>query len=332
MGGGCGRPRRRPPGRRGRPRPGWSSGTRSARVTSSASLSLGAIPTAGRQGARCGAAFSRSSMVTYRAVARVSKSASTGPPGSTLGSQRRSGHPRPPPTPLGIDRLVGDACRPAAVAILDPSLGQVQLPVDHGVPVSLAYTPRRRPGRSRRGRRCRCTGAAPHRGGALLEVAGLVHHQHHLEVAERLDQVGAHERPGPSAAPPGRTGPRPDPATPLALPASGQGQPPGCGRRPPSELRLSSQQRIINGGRPRLLPGPASPDQPGNDLRLEYWPLTSAYGSWVMARSSAGALRRTRMFISTNHRVITVGKMMVRILVTVVGSPAAWIRPRTMAR
>jgi len=54
MGGGCGRPRRRLPGRRGRPRPGWSSGTRSARVTSSASLSLGAIPTAGRQGARCG--------------------------------------------------------------------------------------------------------------------------------------------------------------------------------------------------------------------------------------------------------------------------------------
>jgi hypothetical protein len=33
---------------------------------------------------------------------------------------------------------------------------------------------------------------------------------------------------------------------------------------------LSSQQRIINGGRPRLLPGPASPDQPGHDLRLEY--------------------------------------------------------------
>ena len=56
--------------------------------------------------------------------------------------------------------------------------------------------------------------------------------------------------------------------------------------------------------------------------------LTSAYGSRVMARSSADALRRTRMFTSTNHRVITVGKMMVRTLVTVVGSPAAaWIRP-----
>src|SRR6266511_3531386 len=64
-----------------------------ARVTSSASLSLGGIPTAGRQGARWGAAFSRSSMVTYSAVARVSRSASTGPPGSTLGSSADHGHP-----------------------------------------------------------------------------------------------------------------------------------------------------------------------------------------------------------------------------------------------
>jgi hypothetical protein len=33
---------------------------------------------------------------------------------------------------------------------------------------------------------------------------------------------------------------------------------------------LSTQHRIINGGRPRLPADPASPDQPGNDLRLEY--------------------------------------------------------------
>src|SRR6266545_1850396 len=56
-----------------------------ARVTSSASDSLGAIPTAGRQGARCGAVFSRSSVVTYSAVARVSRSASTGPPRLDVG-------------------------------------------------------------------------------------------------------------------------------------------------------------------------------------------------------------------------------------------------------
>src|SRR6266540_4159068 len=56
-----------------------------ARVTSSASDSLGVIPTAGRQGARCGAVFSRSSVVTYSAVARVSRSASTGPPRLDVG-------------------------------------------------------------------------------------------------------------------------------------------------------------------------------------------------------------------------------------------------------
>jgi hypothetical protein len=60
-------------------------------------------------------------------------------------------------------------------------------------------------------------------------------------------------------APPGQTGPRPDPATPPALPAIGQGQPPGCALRPPSDLWLSSQHRIINGGRPELLTGPAHP-------------------------------------------------------------------------
>src|SRR5262245_7280819 len=64
-----------------------------AKVTSSASLSLGAIPTAGRHGARWGACCSRSSMVTYSAVARVSRSASTGPPGSTLGLNADHGHP-----------------------------------------------------------------------------------------------------------------------------------------------------------------------------------------------------------------------------------------------
>jgi hypothetical protein len=37
------------------------------------------------------------------------------------------------------------------------------------------------------------------------------------------------------------------------------------------------------------------------------------------------------MLISTNQRVITVGKMMVRTLVIVVGWPAAaWIRPTVM--
>src|SRR6266498_2369735 len=83
-----------------------------ARVTSSASVSLGAIPTAGRHGARWGCCCSRSSMVTYSAVARVSRSASTGPPGSTLGLNADHGHPPFNPAPLGINRLgsaVGEA-------------------------------------------------------------------------------------------------------------------------------------------------------------------------------------------------------------------------------
>src|SRR5213595_316351 len=44
-----------------------------ARVTSSASLSVGMIPTSGRHGASCGEAFSASSILTYSAVARVSR-------------------------------------------------------------------------------------------------------------------------------------------------------------------------------------------------------------------------------------------------------------------
>src|SRR6266536_1343261 len=77
-----------------------------ANVTSSASVSLGGIPTAGRQGARWGACFSRSSTVTYSAVARVSRSASTRPPTrSTLGSNADHGHPPLISPPLGINRL-----------------------------------------------------------------------------------------------------------------------------------------------------------------------------------------------------------------------------------
>jgi hypothetical protein len=52
-----------------------------ARVTSSASLSCGVMPTVGRHGASCGELFSRSSVFTNSAVARVSRSVSTVPPG-----------------------------------------------------------------------------------------------------------------------------------------------------------------------------------------------------------------------------------------------------------
>jgi Protein of unknown function (DUF742) len=66
-------------------------------------------------------------MVTYSAVARVSRSASTGPPGSTLGSQRRSWAPSAPCVPLGINRLgviqvlVGDMADDHLVMVYRPT-------------------------------------------------------------------------------------------------------------------------------------------------------------------------------------------------------------------
>jgi hypothetical protein len=66
---------------------------------------LGAMPTRGRGGTSWGACCGRSSMVTCSAVARVSRSASTGPFGLDVGSQRRSWAPSAHPPPLGIDRL-----------------------------------------------------------------------------------------------------------------------------------------------------------------------------------------------------------------------------------
>src|SRR3984957_3401149 len=74
-----------------------SSACSTARVTSSASLSWGAMPTAGLSGASCGDSFSRSSVLTYSAVARVSR----------LFVTQRSWTPSPHlRRPLGITRLV----------------------------------------------------------------------------------------------------------------------------------------------------------------------------------------------------------------------------------
>ena len=83
-----------------------------ARVTNSASDSLGAIPTAGRSGTHSGCWINRSSTVTYTVVARVSRSGFIpGPPGS--GKFFHPGildTPTPktvdyPPTPLGTTHL-----------------------------------------------------------------------------------------------------------------------------------------------------------------------------------------------------------------------------------
>jgi hypothetical protein len=58
-----------------------------ASVTSSASEICGLNPISGRHGARCGAICNRSSIVTYSAVARVSRSASTRASGFDVGCE-----------------------------------------------------------------------------------------------------------------------------------------------------------------------------------------------------------------------------------------------------
>lgn len=75
-----------------------------ARVISSASLSCGSMPTAGRSGAGCGDSSSRSSVLTYSAVARVSSSVVTNGSWTPSPCLRRSS--------LGISHL-GDWTAPA---------------------------------------------------------------------------------------------------------------------------------------------------------------------------------------------------------------------------
>ena len=191
----------------------------------------------------------------------------------------------------------------AALSVGQPPPGQVQLTVDHPVPgrggirqvdgdlgvVDLAGGPG-------------VLALHPDRAGALLEVPGLVDHQHRGRVAEVVDQVVAHvvadrvvvpDRPGqqvlhavwggipsvlgdrpavlarqvsqqPEHEPPGPP-PRLHPAEPARHPAQQLLQPhlPAGGINPyavASGHRLivgCSHNTMIDGGRPRPLPGPA---------------------------------------------------------------------------
>jgi hypothetical protein len=88
--------------------------------------------------------------------------------------------------------LIGDTGSLAAVRVTGPTPGDIQLPVDHAVPS--------RAGIHKQDRDLRALHAArgagvlalhPHGLGALLPIAGLVHHQHPVRVAQVLDQVGA---------------------------------------------------------------------------------------------------------------------------------------------
>jgi hypothetical protein len=75
-------------------------------------------------------------------------------------------------------------------------------------------------------------------------------------LARQVGQQPVHERPGPPAWLHPRE-PARDPAQQLLQPPPAIGQGLRCGLRPPSDLWLSSQHQIINGGRPRLLADPA---------------------------------------------------------------------------
>ena len=94
---------------------------------------------------------------------------------------------------LGLElHLLGDAGHPAALPVSGPALGQVQLPIDQGMPAGASVgqehpdlavlDPPGRPG---------VLTLHPGRLGALLEEPGLVHHQHPTRVAQVLYDIAA---------------------------------------------------------------------------------------------------------------------------------------------
>jgi hypothetical protein len=72
-------------------------------------------------------------------------------------------------------------------------LGHIQLTVDHGVPgIAGIHQVDGDLGVLDPARGADVLALHPHRLAGLLEITGLIHDQHRLRVAERLDQVGAH--------------------------------------------------------------------------------------------------------------------------------------------
>jgi hypothetical protein len=87
--------------------------------------------------------------------------------------------------------LIGNAGRLQARRTTDPSLRQVQLPVDQGVPnLAGIHQVDRDLGVLDPACGAGVLALHPHRLGALLQVAGLVHDQHRLRIAERLGEIG----------------------------------------------------------------------------------------------------------------------------------------------
>jgi hypothetical protein len=109
------------------------------------------------------------------------------------GVQRTGQHPR---GQLGLGRkphLVRDAGRLQEGRIVGPGPGQVQLPVDHGMPgIGGVHQVDRHLGVLDPPSGAGVLALHAHGGGALLEIAGLVDDQHRLWVAQVLDEIGAH--------------------------------------------------------------------------------------------------------------------------------------------
>jgi hypothetical protein len=109
----------------------------------------------------------------------------------------------------------------------------------------------------------------------------------------REGPAGRARTPWPAAAaPPERTDLRPDSSTRRIAAASGRGRRLRCGLRPPSDLWLSSQHQMINGGRPGLPAGPGrTPPGRSRSRRVGDWRGATGRGPFpVPARQTVRAV------------------------------------------
>jgi hypothetical protein len=238
------------------------------------------------------------------------------PGGRDPGVQRPAEHPGRQGRLGRKPDLGGDAGRLAAVGFVDPAPGDVQVPVDQGVPgIGGVSQVDRDLGVLDPASGAGVLALHPNRPGALLEIPRLVDHQHGLRVAQVLDHPGAEvvadavvvpHRPGQQVLHPvgsgvaGVLGDRPavlarqvrqqaqhkgpsplswlhprkparDPAQQPIKPCPPSGRVDvyavACGHRLifgcPHNTGSSTVAALVRS--PNLLP-----DQPGNDLRLEY--------------------------------------------------------------
>ena len=131
--------------------------------------------------------------------------------------------------------LLGDASCPAAVGILDPAVGQVQLTVDHGVPgIAGVQQVDGDLGVLDPAGGAGVLALDPHRLEALLEIPGLVDDQHRLGVAQVLDHIVAEVIADPVVVP--------DRPTQQVLHPIGAGIPSVLGDRPTVLTRQVGQE------------------------------------------------------------------------------------------